>query len=70
MGQPAASTLGMSTEPVKIKDRLALARHKRRTWQPGPTGGLEEDHVIIAANQAALMCSGTEELARAASRSR
>jgi S1-C subfamily serine protease len=63
--QPAASTLGMTTDPVKFKDRLGLRVTSVERGSPAQQAGLEEDDVIIAANQAALTGPGQlEELAQ------
>lgn len=63
--QLAAATLGMTTELVKIKDRLALRVTSVERGSPAQQAGLEEDDVIIAANQAALTGAGQlEELAQ------
>jgi len=65
LDQPAASTLGMTTEPVKVKDRLALRVTSVERGSPAQQAGLEEDDVIVAVNGAAIAGAGQlEELAQ------
>ena len=65
LDQPSASALGMTMEPVKVKDRLALRVTSVERGSPAQQAGLEEDDIIVSANGAALTSAGQlEELAR------
>ena len=58
LDQPAASSLGMTTELVKVKDRLALRVTSVEHGSPTQQAGLEEGDVIVAANGAAPPAPG------------
>lgn len=63
--QPAASSLGITIQPLKIENRLALRVMSVERGSAAQQAGLEEGDVIVGANGAALQnANQLEELAR------